>query len=771
MQPSTTTTDEVGDAEPIVLRTGTIPRGGGSKQKRWLKFMVDDDEAQDLMQDAVVGPIRRDAKGLGKDTLVRPKESDVQVAANQVARAAYNSAMGLSARSVLPSPWTQGYDLSEVNGQEPREGQWDMDPSSVAVIDAGYNRTLEQLRRRQKKAPEKVLREAYVNAHAFMETTLEGAKDRTYDFTGRHDEISPTKGYSMPWIRSVYYELAIRGLDRLWAGLDTTRQTSNEHTLGDTIVIELNRRYGEVLNDLSDNELFKLEFLQTTQAFSTFIRNQADKGLKARNHPVRLIMLGSSLDQPTSKDVVRLTDDSELLVAESLFFGRQHSVVENLLYQSSDLEALRYFGASPGGVFQKAPMFAYKLDRVLITDTDVGGAPPLVLDSTIDNIPLGYRIKLPPAPRGYRRHNVLIQFISSSGVVSNTDEYGEGGEETLDAVLSVEIPDTGVFRLGGDRNARRVDQLPANIILFFSARSGSLDQPQQQSGTLPSHGIFDIRDTPAKKGAGPILAWQAMYDLTWLEWVSGDAGRMHPVHNEKFRRKLDDAYFRPWNNKAPPPEEEIEVMKEWEDARLDIHAHIQIVVELVATPEAIRDGRANRRTYTQRIPKTSRPVVFPYTKPIPSAAVLKRFDVAFSTTQRMRKQLPVVSMLPVAMVDTTNPSTNVVFQALVDDDDDLDGPDNSTDLEELFQSMQEHEQMEGSLARVPPETKPAEKEVESALAEESDHNIDLGFESEARQIHDELQQELERDTIDIGDCIDDDEEAEVDDMGMVSASE
>lgn len=213
-------------------RIATIPKGKSKNVKRVLHFQVDDDQTSNVMQDAVFGPIRRN-EGYERDTLSRPKATDIQVAGVHVAHTAYKRALGQGADSVLPSSWTQGYALpgtfagNTVDGQAPAEGQWDLDPSALAVIDASYHRTVEQARARSDKSGEAVLMEAYARANEFMRKMIQAARKRKYAFEPRGAEgIQRRKVQAgvLPWARSVYYELAVRGLDRLWEALDITRQ-------------------------------------------------------------------------------------------------------------------------------------------------------------------------------------------------------------------------------------------------------------------------------------------------------------------------------------------------------------------------------------------------------------------------------------------------------------------------------------------------------------------------------------------------------------------
>ena len=665
--------------QQVKPRNATLPmrKGPKSNKKRVLHFQVDDDEAQGLMEDAVFGPVRR-GEGYHKDTLTRPQITDVQVAATRVAEATYRNALGQGATSVLPPSWTQGYALPSerldfaVGGQAPDEGQWDLDPAAVTIIDAAYHRTVEQARAHKRTSGEAALMEAYSRSARFMAGMLKAAKERRYNFTpkNRREESELS---NFPWARSVYYELAVRGLDGLWTALDITRDGGMEETLGAIVRANLNTVFNDFYARIAKCPDAKLSvnFMETINNLDTVIERTVTIASRARTHAARLIMLGSSLDAasvagPWRQRVTYIPGRRQPLILESLFFGRQHITLETMLHLSPALESLRYFSNS-SRVFQRDPMFAYTLDRVLIPGQE-------------EDTPVGLRITLPPAPQGYRRRNVLVQFVATRTVVA-TKGSGGGSEmaESLDAVVAVTVPDNGVYHLGSEEDASFVDQLPASIVLFLSkqdfetrgetvlpSRPPELPSDLKDTRQLPNSaspvflqpavGVFNT-NTGTEAGE-PRLAWQAVYDMAWLEWVSGDAGRLHPVNNRRFYDRLNDLYFRPWaaseggrDGRGQAPQ----------------MAHIQITVELQAAPGTLSDARANRRSYSQRrFPGTR--WTFPFTSNVPDAAVQRRFDLRFDNdSEQVRAQLDVASMEPLAQVDTPTLEDEILFRTAVED--------------------------------------------------------------------------------------------------------
>lgn len=660
------------DDEPsprVPARVATVKPKSRTEQGVGLAFAVDRDATLDGTLTAGVLDHLRQGPPESKDgskpsprvwypkAPLRPFTTNVQVAANAVARTNLNQVMANSSgQSVLPTEWTHGHSLPDspqLNGNMYAEGGWNQDPASLMLTQTAFNRTVEQASTKYGQAAAEALQESYVKATDFLKELVDHAANERYDFRPR-DNQEHAEAVDLTWLTSTYYERSCRAMQPMWAVLALSRAPVD--TPGrDTNIDRLNQ---------------------------------------ARVEPVRLLMRPADLD-PENQTAQHLPQGSLIQLAgmfqpsfvKSLPFGYQHSFIERQIDLATEADALRYmFRMGASGTNTEAPfppnnpMFAYRIDRVLMTDIQ-----PRSLDQ-LDQVPVGLRIRIPPAPRGYIRGNVVLRFRSPA----KPDPKYVAITQTH-AVFVAHIPDTQTWQGGSKANLRvggSVSDLTASFILYVS---------QDRKPVLPYHGVMQKRDVNTNTGS---MEWQAVYEVSWLEQTSGAAGFLHPVGNKMFLNHLDKVYFCSSRNRTDG------VSVEW--------PRLEVFVELQPQPALARQVRMDHRVWAQRHrPDNETPTEpVPYLLPVESLTLMRDFDIRFDTLPAAMVHLPMVTPRPPGLQPAPQPQPQPPESAVPE------GFDFEADEDELWRRIVSKQP--------PPET--VDDEIPPAT-DAVENGIDLGLES------------------------------------------
>lgn len=688
-------------------RAGEEPR----RVQAGVVFMVDDDQAEDLMPDAVLGLARRD-EGFVRETIARPRESDVQVAANKVVAATLNAGLGGSASAAVPPGWTWGLAVptegTRAEGHTRVEGGWDVDPSSLDLVDAAFDRSVEQARKFGRRTAEKALQAAYADAAQLFRGVVASAEGVHYDFTPRVGERAPAEA-KIPWANLMRYEIASRSLDRMWASLRVTREAAGGRSFETQMLGLLSQGFGSMARGMSPESEPAVIIARSRDQMSGLVRALIERFRSARLGSMRLVMQASALDadkralQPGS--VVEL-GSGEVAVAESLFFGIQHSVVEREILNATVADGLRYMFAPGRRAFTDTPSFGYTAERVVVGPKPSGTLVSLgmLVDAAHETLDRGHksvalaeeavasaktpkkkataqkrlqnarqrldkvrgqaeaaergflvsadassfglRISIPQAPRGYTRGTVVMLLRTPKSV--------DDPALRTDAILVGSIPDSATYVAPDDPDgarARSVSDLPASFVIYHSGGRRDPDVTGNPVGTI----VLD-RDHPRD---GP--RWEATNDLAWLEALSGDQGRMHPVGNGTFRTLINEGYLSPFRT---------------EQSRALAHdPRIEIFVEHHADASTVQAGRDNRRVIAKRtgkreVGRTARrgremrefgaAYVSYFATPV-NASSMRRVDLPGIALWQAATEMPLAPGRPLATVRALDPSLEALF--------------------------------------------------------------------------------------------------------------
>lgn len=530
----------------------------------FVRTEVDEDEVGDVIQDAVVGPLRRG----DKETLSGPgkteRVSDLMVGAREASSAAVMGVMGAAGAAVPPN-WTGGSRvgvrtpdtrLVRASGAIMAEGGWNLDPATMGVVAASVNRVA-TVPGGSVKAQE-AMAAAYRRAHEYFRGVADSAKKVGYDFRPRSGEESVAA--RLPFYESVRFELASRAFDRMWATLRTSREVS-----GVDSYLEMLVKSG-----------IPLVYHQT-------IRAAAMRTKVARGAPLRLVMRGSGIDDTG--------DEGGAQVASSFFFGSNQPRIEHEILAGATQPELRYLFTDRGRYSTKLrmnPALASRLSRVY-----VHGAFDAERPEAHETTP-GLRITIPPAPQGYVRGNVVILLRSNrpprppgegSGAVQQQQQL------TTDIILVAHVRDDAVYQRVPSSDGvgeGQVSELPASFVFYHGGA------PFPLTGAHPAGYV----QPTAVPGEGPpryTYEWVSIHDLAWLERVSGLDGMFHRTNNENFRR-LARMYLEPRDPLgAPRPSSATSTTAATltDSSRLDV----EVYVEQVPTPATVEAIRTERRQW------------------------------------------------------------------------------------------------------------------------------------------------------------------------------
>jgi hypothetical protein len=681
-----------------------------------------------------------------KATVKRPSTSDVQVAMNHVAHQALVTHMNNAASPVLPTDWTHGYGLpaSETdlaNGHQRVEGGWVLDPAGLLITQAQYETAVEQVQQLNKPAATEALQQSWVRTGEMYAKMAAAAQTRLYQFQPRDGDLVA----SLNWTSSIHYELAARAMERMWATLRLSRIPLH-HTIMESFKSVFRAQLSLLMREQQESSpmLHSIEqtmwkTLDSASAFATQLQTLG----------VRLLLQAKDIDpdndgqEDDADETISTTNlprgvfvpagQLEPALVESMFFGQQHATVEHEINLAAQVDGLQYLFSPESGVpaFTQHPMFAYTMDRVLIADRRP------TTPQELDAIPIGLRIRIPPAPRGYLRGHVVLRFRSWDQTQER--ELGILPTATTDAVFVGYIPDQAAFFVRsdggdgdgqddtGDQEARTVSDLTASFILFLSepsevraARQETQEEEEEEEEgeeaespsweTAPrTEGVFLVSDTG--EAAETAYEWQAVYAVDWLEQASGGDGTVHPVDNRGFLDRLEDRFFCSRASRQGGPHQR------W--------PFVQVFVELRTSSQTIATARFSRIVYTQH-----HGLPFQALLPPQSLTVMKRLDVRFDTRAEAVAQLPLYSRDLVQRVSEPTPVAEAMFQAeaaataqaqqflqeIVRDPTDAD--------EEALETMLQADQALPP-SSPPPSSSPTINTV-AAVAE----TIDLGLESE-----------------------------------------
>ena len=652
--------------------------------EKGLYFAVNTDvgsEESTLMENAIFGPVRRGG-GSGNNKIyytespTRPTESDIQLGADQVAYGALSSVMGGSGTSSVPTEWTQGYAVprkkeTRNEGYRMAEGGWYTDPVNTELIGTMYERVVTQASGLSRTAAAKSMQKAYIKAAAYQQGVVSHAARQRFDFrpVGRSSEASSS---SLPWLSSIEYESASAALRPMWSILDLTKIDGSDVIMSSKSefeIIKLLQKMGE-----SHEDKTAFDFL------SNELRNKAVNAIleqkqvlsHLRSQSVRLVMQASNLDKHKtellraqigpiiySPEGTNSASYSPHYLVKSMFFGNQHASVQQSVEQATESDPIRAMFRPGARSLFNTPMFAYSLDRVLVSDKIPGSRTEL------EAMPVGIRIRIPPAPKGYTRGNVVILFRVAPGLADDITD-------TM-AMFVASIPDEGTFRLDQDPDdvVRVVSEYQASIVLYMSPeiKEGEQQQQQQQQqlpsihtepdcgdgmnesarGQKPVEGIFSYGDGDESE-AGDIsstLEWKACYDILRLEYCSGNGGILHPVNNRVFRKRMEEIFLCSRTSRQGGP--------------TSLAPRVEVFVELRTDQNALDVARKSRQMFYQRR-YVSGAKIYTGFMPPPNISVYRRFDLRFKTDVKTMMNLPVANLHPIQEVTLPTMAEKLFFE-------------------------------------------------------------------------------------------------------------
>lgn len=524
---------------------------------------VDDDEVGDVIQDAVVGPVRRGERAVMEGPGKIARVSDLAVGAQEAAAAGLAGAMG-AATAAVPPGWTEGRlvaarqanaTVARTDGGGRAEGGWELDPAAVGIVAASVNRAV-TAPGGSKHARDAIMG-AYRSAHEFFRGIAASADTLRYDFQPREAEHGvPGK---LPFLTSVRFELASRAFDRMWALLAASREVSGVDA------------YAQSLMSIGT----------VPREFWTAISTAAEYTKIARTPPLRLVMRGRTVDGGAP-------------VANSFFFGTAHGAIEREILEATGQPELRYLMDPQRArmALRQNPAFSARFERVQVQGAFDAARPGAQMEA------LGMRVTIPPANQGYKRGNVVI--LLRAEYEPPAGGSGAPAERRLetDVILVGHVPDDSYYRpvppaagadVGFDRGApaaeewRRVADIPASFVFYHG---GAHERPD-----IDMHPAGHVVPTLVDRERGTYrYDWSVLYDLAWLERTSGHENRFHRVGNAAFRR-VAAGYFGPQQGGV--------------GATLT-NPRLEVFVEHVPTPERLAAMRAERRQWVfDRALKTS----------------------------------------------------------------------------------------------------------------------------------------------------------------------
>lgn len=518
---------------------------------------VDDDEVGDVIQDAVVGPVRRGEREVMEGPGKVARVSDVAVGAQRAAEAGLAGAMG-AATAAVPPGWTEGRvvaarqanaAVARADGGGRAEGGWELDPAAVGIVAASVNRAVTAPG--GSKHARDALMGAYRSAHEFFRGIAASADTLRYNFQPRETEHGvPGK---LPFLTSVRFELASRAFDRMWALLAASRAVSGVDA------------YAQNLMSIGT----------VPREFWTAISTAAEYTKIARTPPLRLVMRGRTIDGGAGAPV-----------ANSFFFGTAHDAIEREILEATGQPELRYLmnPQRAHAALRQNPAFSARFERVQVQGAFDAARPGAQMEA------LGMRVTIPPANQGYKRGNVVL--LLRSEYEPPAGGSGAPAERRLetDIILVGHVPDDSYFRpvppaagadVGFDRGAaaaaeewRRVADIPASFVFYHG---GAHERPD-----IDMHPAGHVVPTLVDRERGVYrYDWSVLYDLAWLERTSGHENRFHRVGNAAFRR-VAAGYFGPQQGGV--------------GATLT-NPRLEVFVEHVPTPERLAAMRAERRQW------------------------------------------------------------------------------------------------------------------------------------------------------------------------------
>lgn len=682
--------------EPRRATLYSRPKTAPKRKLRGLHFAVDAERSvrHGLLAKAAFGPIRRDNENTApvdkKDakrkihwpqTKTRPSDSDIQVAANQAAYNDLTRVIAGSATSAMPPDWTTGYTLplnrsdGRSEGAGPAESGWNLDPSAMALIGATYERMVTKALSGNAKAADEALKRSFQQSVQQQNQIVSEARKRRYHFHPRRDDKRTAK-VALPWVTGLYYELSARSMQPMWVMVELTRIPSTESimTLGAGIAI---REQQQPITDTLQKSDMPAEEIVIKQLLDQIMPKIVERESileRLRSRSMRLVMQASNIDP----DQLQLQGDQRRIVYrppgtdrtylnQSMFFGFQHTRVQQEIESAVENDFLRWLFMQSSQSMFGSPMFGYRLDRVLLSEQ----RPTSTSDAL--KTPVGLRIEVPPAPKGYIRGNVVILLRVAPGL---QDPYSTATR----GIFLVSIPDHGTFRLSTDQDSdppRSVADLPASIILYMSEKLtdqereelmqerstaqeagrsdpvsrfvnlGGIGVPPLEGITSSMEGHIGIQVPTTAVGVAGSLIWQTAYDVVNLEYLSGDGGLLHPIRNKLFRERLEQIFFCNRTSRQEGP--------------TSLAPRVELFVELRVAPREQAISRQARRMYRQRRGVDGNDL-FAISSPPTSLTAYQRFDLRFDTDKRRLRDLPLIPMRSYATVTQPTIQSDLFFQ-------------------------------------------------------------------------------------------------------------
>jgi len=594
-----------------------------------VQIRTDDDEdyIDTLMYDAGAGESVR-----GTDT----RAAEMIAARHQAERVLGD----LAYDSAIPVDWTPGYRLSKdarQYGHDREEAGWGIDPAALANVSSNLHRAISLGGAKVSSDAKKEIESAYIEAVRANQSTVMQAYKIRYDFRARSSELRnfpslsvekeageaarggnlSSQAVTLPWAKSVQYEIVSRYFDRMWGLLTATRGG-----LGAFSPIEMMRDlkrphlifYEQEHGDVSDTQLH-----QTFDEFINFVEETARSAVRARNGAMRIVMRARNIDQDNERHAYLYRGS----LSESALFGSMHRVVEDEILRCLwyNAQQLRYlFRSEPAGNPQtkgttmgKRTFFRYTIDRVLVSRSGEStrtiedmkrqeGAP----SNQEKDLQYGVRVVIPPAPEGYLRNNVLIAFRSRRSAeeeqrVALEDSSQSSAkrrkemEEVVHMIVVGKIPDTSTWTDSWDEEnpTKTVADLPASFVMYHSRVFGATHPVKAPDA---DHGQIIVKQEEQRSGesveqVGRVW-WEAVYDLKWLETVSGKrTSTASPVNNINFDAIFHSLYAYPYRSTTAVGAYRKRFPSPW----------VQVFVEYVPTPDAGNAMRRDRAKWIRQV--------------------------------------------------------------------------------------------------------------------------------------------------------------------------